>query len=228
MAREIDVALLRVDAAPEELEPLVLGDSRELQVGQKVMAIGNAMGLHNTLSVGIVSACRRSVQRAPLELEASFIQTDAAINPGNSGGPLLNSDGQVVGIDDAVLTRAQSIGFAVPVESTRHVLPDLIAMGYPTRTLQALARSSGGVLLRQARRRSHGYPVCSWNFTAGAPDSELLCPALFAYAASVAEECDSPQLGMPERVTSLSPERPPWTSCSFCISDEPDGRNRDT
>ena len=92
----------------------MLGDSRGLQVGQKVMAIGNAMGLHNTLSVGVVSALGRSVQGAPLELEASFIQTDAAINPGNSGGPLLNSDGQVVGINDAVLTNAQSIGFAVP------------------------------------------------------------------------------------------------------------------
>ena len=133
VAREIDVALLRIEAAPAELEPLVLGDSRGLQVGQKVMAIGNAMGLHNTLSVGVVSALGRSVQGAPLELEASFIQTDAAINPGNSGGPLLNSDGQVVGINDAVLTKAQSIGFAVPVESLRHVLPDLISMGHPYR-----------------------------------------------------------------------------------------------
>lgn len=133
VAREIDVALLRIDAAPEELEPLVLGDSRELQVGQKVMAIGNAMGLHNTLSVGVVSALGRSVRRAPLEMASSFIQTDAAINPGNSGGPLLNSDGQVVGINDAVLTKAQGIGFAVPVEYLRHVLPDLISMGHPYR-----------------------------------------------------------------------------------------------
>jgi S1-C subfamily serine protease len=129
-SREYDVALLRIDARQGQLVPLKLGDSTSLQVGQKVLAIGNGYGLHNSLSVGVVSALGRTLRDGAPELQASFIQTDAAINPGNSGGPLLNSDGEVVGINDAMNPDAQSIGFAIPIHLIRSVLPDLVRMGH--------------------------------------------------------------------------------------------------
>jgi serine protease Do len=127
---EFDLALLRIDVGRHLLSPLRLGDSSTLQIGQKVMAIGNGLGLHNSLSVGVVSALGRTLRGAPTALEASFIQTDAAINPGNSGGPLLNSSGEVVGINDALVSSAQSIGFAIPIELARSILPDLLQMGH--------------------------------------------------------------------------------------------------
>jgi len=127
---EFDVALLRIDAPRELLFPLKLGDSTRIQVGQKMMAIGNGYGLHNSLSVGVISALDRTLRGEATELQASFIQTDAAINPGNSGGPLLNSDGEVVGINDSMNPNAQSIGFAIPIHLVRSVLPDLVRMGH--------------------------------------------------------------------------------------------------
>lgn len=130
-APQLDIALLQVDPGKDQLFPLPLGTSQDLEVGQKVMAIGNAAGLHNSLTVGVVSAVKRSLDDTPLELEDAFIQTDAAINPGNSGGPLLNSAGEVVGINDAILTNAQNMGFAIPIDLARSVIPDLIEMGHP-------------------------------------------------------------------------------------------------
>ena len=127
---EFDVALLRIEAPRTLLFPLTLGDSTRLQVGQKVMAIGNGYGLHNSLSVGVISALGRTLRGEATELQASFIQTDAAINPGNSGGPLLNSDGEVVGINDSMNPNAHSIGFAIPIHLVRSVLPDLVRMGH--------------------------------------------------------------------------------------------------
>ena len=97
------------------------------------MAIGNAIGLRNSLTVGVVSAVKRSLDESPIELEDAFIQTDAAINPGNSGGPLLNSAGEVVGINDAMLANAQNMGFAIPIDLARSIVPDLIEMGHPYR-----------------------------------------------------------------------------------------------
>ncbi|OFV86613.1 MAG: hypothetical protein A3D93_06380 [Acidobacteria bacterium RIFCSPHIGHO2_12_FULL_67_30] len=132
-APRLDIALLQVDAAKEELFPLPLGDSQELEVGQKVIAIGNPMGLHNTLTVGVVSALRRSLEGTPVELQDALIQTDAAINPGSSGGPLLNSAGEVVGINTANVPKAQNVGFAIPIHFARRVVPDLIEMGHPYR-----------------------------------------------------------------------------------------------
>lgn len=132
-APRLDVALLQVDATKEEIVPLVMGDSRALQVGQKVLAIGNAVGLHNSLTVGVVSALQRSMDDTAVELEDALIQTNAAINPGNSGGPLLNSAGEVIGINDALVKGAQDIGFAIPIDFARSVIPDLIEMGHPYR-----------------------------------------------------------------------------------------------
>ncbi|MBS1805553.1 MAG: trypsin-like peptidase domain-containing protein [Acidobacteria bacterium] len=134
-APQLDIALLQIDVPRDELFPLPLGSSQDLAVGQKVMAIGNAAGLDNSLTVGVVSAVKRSLEDAAMELQESFIQTDAAINPGNSGGPLLNSAGQVIGINDAILKNTQNMGFAIPIDLAKSVLPDLIEMGHPYRPM---------------------------------------------------------------------------------------------
>jgi S1-C subfamily serine protease len=131
-APQLDLALLQVDAPGAEIVPLTLGESRTLQVGQKVMAIGNPFGLHNTLTVGIVSALQRSVPGTSVELKEALIQTDAAINPGNSGGPLLDSRGDVIGIN-TLGGAGQSLGFAVPIHLARRVIEDLVQMGHAYR-----------------------------------------------------------------------------------------------
>lgn len=132
-APSLDIALLQVEAPADELFPLSLGDSRALRVGQKVLAIGNPIGLHNTLTTGIISALRRSVEGSPVELQEALIQTDAAINPGNSGGPLFDSQGEVIGINNATIANAQNVGFAVPIRFARQILTDLMEMGHPYR-----------------------------------------------------------------------------------------------
>ncbi|MFQ5804356.1 MAG: S1C family serine protease [Candidatus Methylomirabilales bacterium] len=132
-APQLDISLLRVEAPEDEIFPLSLGDSRGLQVGQKVIAVGNPMGLHNTLTVGVVSALQRTLADTPVELQDALIQTDAAINPGSSGGPLLNSAAEVIGINTAVVESAQNVGFAIPIHFARRVIPDLIEMGHPYR-----------------------------------------------------------------------------------------------
>ena len=139
---QIDIALLEVDAPAAELYPLTLGDSRSLRVGQKVIALGNPFGLHNTLTVGVVSALNRGLDEGPVEMEDAYIQTDTAINPGNSGGPLLNSAGEVVGINRAIIAGAQNVGFAVPIHLARRIIPDLIAMGHPYRPLLGFSGSA--------------------------------------------------------------------------------------
>ena len=129
-APQLDIALLQIDASPKDLVALPLGSSEGLQVGQKVLAIGNAVGLQNTLSVGVISAVQRTMDDSALELSRAVIQTDAAINPGNSGGPLLNSSGEVIGINDAIIRGAQNLGFAIPIDLAHAVIPDLIEMGH--------------------------------------------------------------------------------------------------
>ena len=124
-APQLDTALLQVDAPAEDLFPLKLGDSGALQIGQKVIAIGNPMGLHNTVTAGVVSALRRTVGEDPLELQDALIQTDATLNPGSSGGPLLNSAGEVVGINTAILKDAPNVGFAIPINMAKPAVAQL-------------------------------------------------------------------------------------------------------
>ena len=139
-----DIAVIKVDVPVEELHPLLLGTSSDLKVGQTVIAIGNPFGLTGSMTTGIVSARGRtleSMHTAPgggVFTSADLIQTDAAINPGNSGGPLLNLNGEVIGINrairtnngNAVLTPVNSgIGFAVPVDIVKKVVPYLIKDG---------------------------------------------------------------------------------------------------
>lgn len=125
---EQDVALIRIDGI-DNLVPADLGSSSDLQVGDDVVAIGNALNLGDTPSVttGIVSALGRSLQSPTGALLKDLVQTDAAINPGNSGGPLVNSHGQVVGINTAILQDAQNIGFALSIDSISQTIEDVAA-----------------------------------------------------------------------------------------------------
>jgi serine protease Do len=124
-----DLALLRVEGI-DGLHPLTLGDSDEILPGDWVVAIGNPFGLSHTVTAGIVSAKGRQLGHGPYD---DFIQTDAAINPGNSGGPLLNIRGEVVGINTAINPRANTIGFAVPVNLAKSILSQLRETGHVER-----------------------------------------------------------------------------------------------
>ena len=129
---ENDVAVIRVAVTGEKLTPLRLGDSSQLQVGQMAIAIGNPFGLDRTITRGVVSAIGRSLKSDSGRQIRNVIQTDAAINPGNSGGPLLNSRGEVIGINTAIFTPSGGsvgIGFAVPVNTAKKLLPQLVARG---------------------------------------------------------------------------------------------------
>jgi S1-C subfamily serine protease len=131
--RSHDLAIIQV-AAPN-LTPMTLGDSSSLQVGQKVYAIGNPFGLSGTLTSGIVSSIR-SVQEPDGVTIDEAIQTDAAINPGNSGGPLLNSHGEVIGINTMIASnvgQSAGIGFAMPINTAKAVLNDLLTLGHVRR-----------------------------------------------------------------------------------------------
>ncbi len=134
-----DLAVIKIES--KSLTPAVLGDSRSLQVGQKVFAIGNPFGLNGTMTRGIVSAIRpiQSPNGARID---DAIQTDAAINPGNSGGPLLNSHGDVVAINSMILTggaeQSAGVGFAIPINTAKAILNDLVTHGHVNRPMLGL------------------------------------------------------------------------------------------
>jgi len=122
-----DLAVIKIDAR-EKLPEAKLGDSEDLMIGETVIAIGNPFGLTHSVTTGVVSALDRSV-RAEDRVYRHFIQTDASINPGNSGGPLLNIDGDVIGINTAIYQKAQGIGFAIPVNKTKRIVKELLRAG---------------------------------------------------------------------------------------------------
>jgi putative serine protease PepD len=127
-----DVALVKIDPKGKHLVALPLGDSAALQVGQKVLAIGNPFGFQSTLTTGVVSALGRTVQTSQTTLIDAAIQTDAAINRGNSGGPLINTHGEVIGINSAIYTPSGTtagIGFAIPINTAKRIAQDLITEG---------------------------------------------------------------------------------------------------
>lgn len=166
-AEEKDLAVLKIDAPSERLKPIALGTSSDLQVGQKVFAIGNPFGLDQTLTTGIVSALGREI-RSPLSERPiqDVIQTDAAINPGNSGGPLLDSAGRLIGVNTQIASpsgASAGIGFAIPVDIVNRVVPELIRHGRLTRPILGVkvwpdnvTRQLGldGVLLREVPETS--------------------------------------------------------------------------
>ncbi len=159
VAPEKDLAVLRIDQPPGDLATLPLGDSSELTVGRKVLAIGNPFGLDTTLTTGIVSALGREIQAPGNRKIRGVIQTDAAINPGNSGGPLLNSLGQLIGVNTAIYSpsgASAGIGFAIPVNTVKDVVPQLIAYGRVLRPIIGVELASD----RWVRRnRIEGLPV---------------------------------------------------------------------
>src|SRR5579871_5785231 len=122
-----DLAVLKI-AARQSLPAVQLGTARDLMPGETVIAIGNPFGLAHTVTTGVVSALHRSV-KTPDRVYEDFIQTDAAINPGNSGGPLLNLDGELIGINTAVHRGGPGIGFAIPIDRARTIVDDLLKFG---------------------------------------------------------------------------------------------------
>jgi S1-C subfamily serine protease len=160
-----DIAVIKVDVPDEEIHPLILGSSEDVKVGQTVFAIGNPYGLSGTMTVGIVSARGRMLESLRESTSggyfssADLIQTDAAINPGNSGGPLLNLNGEVIGInrairidgEDGVSTLYNSgVGFAVPVDVVKRVTPYLIEFGkYDYPYLGIVSREELGLVERE-------------------------------------------------------------------------------
>lgn len=132
LAPERDIAVLKIEAPKDKLFPLPLGDSQRLQVGRKVLAIGNPFGLDATLTTGVVSALGREIESPTRRTITNVIQTDAAINPGNSGGPLLNSQGELIGVNTMIYSpsgASAGIGFAIPVNTVKEVVPELIQHG---------------------------------------------------------------------------------------------------
>ncbi len=127
-----DLAVLQIRTTDKNLSPIEVGKSQDLRVGQKVLAIGNPFGLDHTLTTGVVSALGRTIKSINKRTIEGVIQTDAAINPGNSGGPLLNSSGELIGINTQIVSPSGAyagIGFAVPVSTITRVIPQLIKFG---------------------------------------------------------------------------------------------------
>ena len=132
---DYDLAVIRLRRPPADIQPIPVGTSDNLQVGQSVLAIGNPFGLSRTLTTGVISALDRRLPTATGREVSGVIQTDAAINPGNSGGPLIDSSGRLIGVNTAIISGSGSsagIGFSVPVDVVNKVVPQLIAKGkYP-------------------------------------------------------------------------------------------------
>lgn len=131
-----DIVVLKIDAPPEALYPLTIGDSGDLKVGMRCFALGNPFGLDRTMSEGIISSLNRSLEVQENWVIKSIIQIDAAVNPGNSGGPLLDTRGELIGMNVAIATRlgdkygqSAGIGFAIPIDLIKRVLPELIQNG---------------------------------------------------------------------------------------------------
>jgi S1-C subfamily serine protease len=160
-----DIAVLKLGQNVEGLEPVAIGASRDLQVGQKVIAVGNPFGLDHTVTKGIVSALGRSMLGAGDVTIRDMIQTDASINPGNSGGPLLDSAGELIGMSTAIISpsgASSGLGFAVPVDTIKKVVPQIIQFGKVIRPdlggvefvrdeVARRARIEGAVVLQVAR-----------------------------------------------------------------------------
>lgn len=132
---DTDAAVLKIDAPKVELTVIPMGSSENLKVGQKAIAIGNPFGLGQTLTTGVISSVGRTLRASNGVLVEDIIQTDASINPGNSGGPLIDSSGKMIGINTAIFSPTGTnvgIGFAIPVDTAKRVLNDLIEKGYYT------------------------------------------------------------------------------------------------
>jgi serine protease Do len=184
-----DVAILKI--AVSGLPSLTLGDATKLELGQSVIAIGNALGIFkNTVSLGIVSGLSRSITAqsepdAPPQEMRGLIQTDAAINPGNSGGPLVDQDGRVVAVNAAIISGAQSIGFAIPINAARRDLDDIKKFGRIRRPLLGLRY----VMIDDNMKEKMGLPVDEGAFVVRESDHD----------AAVAPGSPADQAGLKEK-----------------------------
>jgi putative serine protease PepD len=172
-----DIALLKVDAPSEQLHPLTLGKSAQMEVGDPVVAIGNPFGLDRTVTSGIVSALQRQIQAPNGFSIDNVIQTDAAINPGNSGGPLINSDGEVIGINSQIETGGGSsgnvgIGFAIPIDTVRNEIDQLMNSGSVEHAFLGISGASITPELAQAINLPVKEGVLVQEVTKGGPSDE--------------------------------------------------------
>ncbi len=158
-----DLALIKIDADDHHLPIVDIGTSSDLMPGEPVIAVGNAYGYEHTVTRGIISALHRTVQVSDAQNYHDLIQTDASINPGNSGGPLLNIDGEMIGINVAVRVGAQGIGFALPVDNVMEVAAELMS-------IERLDQNWHGVAAGTAKNRTAGLVVES--VEAGSPAAE--------------------------------------------------------
>jgi S1-C subfamily serine protease len=159
-----DLAVLKIDAPAAKLPPIPIGTSRDLLVGQRVLAIGNPFGLDQTLTTGIVSALNREIESFNSRTIRGVVQTDAAINPGNSGGPLLDSAGRLIGVNTQIASpsgASAGIGFAIPVDEVNRVVPRLIRDGRITRP--ALGVSAASDQTHRALRLPEGVALVQVN-----------------------------------------------------------------
>ncbi len=151
---ETDMAVFQLRDPPATMVGLPYGDSSKLEVGQRVLAIGNPFGLYRSLTAGIISSIDRSMKTPGGAVLKGLIQTDAAINPGNSGGPLLDADGRLIGINTAILSQSgdsAGIGFAVPINTIKRILPEMISTGRvrrPRMGWQLVDTDQGPMVLR--------------------------------------------------------------------------------
>ena len=155
-----DLAVLRIEAPKEKLPPIALGTSKELQVGQRVYAIGNPFGLDQSLTTGIVSALNREIESFNSRTIRGVVQTDAAINPGNSGGPLLDSAGRLIGVNTQIASpsgASAGIGFAIPADEVNRIVPRLIKDGRFLRP--ALGVTAGPAALQQQLKLPVGVAI---------------------------------------------------------------------
>jgi S1-C subfamily serine protease len=150
---DTDIAVLKIDAPPEYLQPVEIGDSEELRVGQRIYALGNPFGLERTMSAGMISSLDRQIPSKTGRSMRSLIQLDATLNQGNSGGPLLNTRGQQIGMNTAIISSdgdSAGVGFAIPVSTIRRVVPLLLQHGKVIRASIGISRvyeSDQGLLI---------------------------------------------------------------------------------
>ncbi|QDT97491.1 S1C family serine protease [Gimesia aquarii] len=148
-----DIAVIKIEEDPSVLSPVVMTDSSQLKVGQRVFAIGNPFGLERTMTCGIISSLNRSLKLRGNRTIKSIIQIDAAVNPGNSGGPLLNSHGQLIGINTAIASKtgqSSGVGFAIPSNLVARVVPQLLTHGHmihPEIGIQRVYETEQGLLV---------------------------------------------------------------------------------
>ncbi len=209
-----DLAVLRIEAPAAKLPPIPVGSSRDLQVGQKVYAIGNPFGLDQTLTTGIVSALNREIESFNNRSIRGVVQTDAAINPGNSGGPLLDSAGRLIGVNTQIASpsgASAGIGFAIPVDEVNRVVPRLIRDGRITRP--ALGVGAAGEQLQRALRLPDGVALVQVSPAGPAAKAGLLAFSRARDGSIVAGDVitainDEPVASLDDMLTALEKRQP--------------------